>query len=81
MSERRISALPPSLPPRGLSRPCAAEYVGVGVTKFDELVSDGRMPAPRVIDTRKVWDRLEVDQYFAALPADMDSNPWDGMAA
>jgi hypothetical protein len=51
------------------------------VTKFDELVADGRMPAPRVIDTRKIWDRLEVDQYFAALPADMDHNPWDGIAA
>lgn len=78
---KRPSVLPASLPPRGLSRPLAAEYVGIGVSKFDELVADGRMPAPRVIDTRRIWDRLEIDQYFAALPADMDSNPWDGMAA
>jgi len=77
----KLSVLPVSLPPRGLSKPCAAEYVGIGVTKFDELVADGRMPAPRLIDTRKVWDRLELDQYFAALPADNGQNPWDGIAA
>ncbi|MBU3970632.1 MAG: hypothetical protein KKG54_07505 [Alphaproteobacteria bacterium] len=58
-----------------------ALLITVMVSKFDEMVADGRMPAPRVIDTRKVWDRLEVDQYFAALPADMASNPWDGIAA
>jgi hypothetical protein len=44
MSRTAVSCLPPSLPPRGLSRGQAAEYIGVGVTKFDELVNDGRMP-------------------------------------
>jgi len=33
-------------PRRGLRRPEAASYVGVSSTKFDELVEDGRMPAP-----------------------------------
>src|ERR1700722_13351945 len=31
-------------PPRGMSRDEAARYIGVGVTKFDEMVSDRRMP-------------------------------------
>ena len=33
------------LTPRGLSRVQSAVYVGVGVTKFDEMVVDGRMPS------------------------------------
>ena len=32
------------LPKRGLSRAEAAHYVGVGTSKFDEMVKDGRMP-------------------------------------
>ena len=37
---KRVSVLPTSLPPRGLNRVQAAEYIGVSPTKFDELVSD-----------------------------------------
>ncbi len=80
--------LPRSLPPRGLSRVQSAAYIGVGPTKFDEMVADGptkfdemvadgRMPKPRRIDGRVVWDRLELDEAFAALPSEADSNPWD----
>ena len=42
---RHYSVLPPSLPPRGLTRLQAAEYIGVGASKFDEMVNDGRMPS------------------------------------
>ena len=69
--------LPPSLPPRGLSRRQGAAYISVGPTKFDEMVTDGRMPKPKRIDGRTIWDRLEIDEAFAALPSDADSNPWD----
>lgn len=47
------------LPPptrRGLSRVEAAEYIGVGASKFDAMVTDGRMPKPKKIDGRRVWD-------------------------
>ena len=30
--------------PRGLRREAAADWIGVSVGKFDELVRDGRMP-------------------------------------
>lgn len=63
--------------PRGLGRVTAATYIGVSVSKFDELVADGRMPKPRRIDTRKVWDRIELDSYFTELPREQDANPWD----
>jgi len=70
---------PPSLPPRGLSRVEAAQYIGVSPSLFDEMVRDGRMPKPKPINARKVWDRLRLDQAFEALP-DVDGsgvNPWD----
>ena len=75
------SALPPSLAPRGLSRVQSAEYVGVGVTKFDELVADGRMPNPKRIDGRTVWDRMRLDEAFAALAEDAAApkNVLDGL--
>lgn len=75
------ASLPLSLAPRGLSRMHAAAYVGVGATKFDELVGDGRMPRPKRIDGRTVWDRLELDTSFEALPSADDANPWDEAAA
>lgn len=65
-----------SYPPRGLSRDDAARYVGVGATKFDEMVADGRMPRPKRIDGRVVWDRLQLDAKFTDLP-DTADNVWD----
>ena len=75
---RPVEILPLSLAPRGLSRVQSAVYVGVGSTKYDEMVADGRMPKPKRIDGRTVWDRMEIDEAFAGLPSDDDANPWDG---
>ena len=77
----RISLLPPSLPPRGLSRLQAAEYIGVGATKFDEMVADGRMPRPKRIDSRTVWDRAQLDEAFTALDDEntADRGGWENL--
>jgi hypothetical protein len=78
---RKYEALPPSLPPRGLCREASARYIGISPGKFDEMVEDGRMPSPKRIDARKVWDRTALDMAFDALPADDDAdNPWDAVA-
>jgi excisionase family DNA binding protein len=80
MIRNTVSCLPPSLASRGLSRLQAAEYVGVGVTKFDEMVADGRMPWPKRIDGRKVWDRIKLDEAFAALDDEArPKNEWDAL--
>ena len=63
--------------PRGLNRDQAASYVGVGTSKFDEMVADGRMPGPKEIDRRKVWDRRGLDAAFENLPSPDAVNPWD----
>lgn len=67
---RRNDILPASLVPRGLSRAQAAAYIGIGVTLFDEMVADGRMPRPKRINNRTVWDRWKIDAAFDALPGD-----------
>jgi predicted DNA-binding transcriptional regulator AlpA len=69
---KRPDVLPAGLPPRGLNRVEAAAYVGVSPSKFDELVKDGRMPGPKRIDARVVWDRHRLDNAFEALPDDHD---------
>ncbi|MFG1201769.1 hypothetical protein V5F29_05195 [Xanthobacter aminoxidans] len=55
----------------------AAAYIGVSTTLFDELVADGRMPKPKLINSRNVWDRLRIDAAFEALPEKLDrENPF-----
>ena len=78
----RYHALPPGLPPRGLSREAAAEYVGIGATKFDELVATARMPKPVKVDGRRIWDRRALDRAFDALGGQVASerNEWDDVA-
>lgn len=76
MTERPDSL---SYAPRGLNRDEAARYVGVGATKFDEMVSDGRMPRPKRVDGRVIWDRLRIEAAFSDLPDDTKVNPLDRM--
>ena len=66
-------------PPRGMSRDEASRYVGVGVTKFDEMVADRRMPRPKRVDGRVIWDRFQLDAAFTDLPDDKRVNPLDRM--
>lgn len=75
--EKRYAALPASLPPRGLPREIAATYIGVSPSKFDQMVADGRMPKPILVDGRRIWDRFKIDRSFDALAeVDDDSTRW-----
>lgn len=60
-------------PRRGLSCAESADYIGVSVTKFLEMVGDGRMPKAKEIDRRRVWDIRKLDAAFDALPGDEDA--------
>jgi hypothetical protein len=70
-----LATFPASLAPRGLSREHAAVYIGVSPAKFDQLVDDGRMPKPKVVDGRRIFDRHQLDIAFDALP-DTDGNAY-----
>jgi hypothetical protein len=42
------------------------------------MVADGRMPKPKRIDGRTVWDRIKLDEAFALLDEDgAAANEWD----
>lgn len=69
--------LPSGPSPRCLSREEAARYVGIGTTKFDELVADGRMPKPFRIDGRVLWDVHKLDAAVDTLSDQPAINPWD----
>ena len=60
--------LPPGVVPFLVSRETAAALIGVGTTKFDEMVRDGRMPAPREADARVLWDTDELRAACRMLP-------------
>lgn len=66
-------------PPRGMSREEAARYIGVGATKFDEMVADRRMPRPKRVDGRVIWDRYALDAAFTDLPEEKKINRLDAM--
>ena len=63
--------------PRGLGRIDAAAYIGISPSKLDQLIEDGRMPRPRRIDGRVLWDRFELDDAWERLPIDGSDNPLD----
>jgi predicted DNA-binding transcriptional regulator AlpA len=74
----RQTILPPTLPPRLISRQAAAAYVSLSPNTFDELVKVGRMPAPkRLTDRRIAWDVRELDSFvdgLASTDTDKDSD-------
>jgi hypothetical protein len=78
----RHKVLPASLPPLGLCRVQAAEFIGVSPNFFDVMVRDGRMPRPKRVNTRVIWDRRKLEAAFEELPTDEEEeannvNPWD----
>jgi hypothetical protein len=67
----RQSALPPTLPPRLITREAAAAYISVAPGTFDWMVKAGRMPpAKRLSDGRHAWDVRALDSAIDALPSD-----------
>ncbi len=64
---------------RGLSRSCAAEYVGCSPRKFDQMIREGIMPAPRLIGIKRIWDRVELDEAFEELPWEFEGNSVDAI--
>jgi len=63
--------LPPTLPPRLISRDAAAAYVGVSPNTFDKMIADGLMPKPRQLTERRLaWDVQQLDAAIDRLPVD-----------
>ena len=52
----------------GLGEPEAAAATGISASKFRVLVTQKRMPSPRRLDGRNIWDVDELRAAFKALP-------------
>jgi excisionase family DNA binding protein len=57
----------------GLSCQEAAELIGVSASLFTQMVQDGRMPGPKLINSRRVWSRVKIEKAFAELPEEEPS--------
>ena len=53
---------------RGLDENEAAVYLSLSPSFFRKLVVQGRMPRPRLVGERRIWDVEELDLAFKALP-------------
>jgi excisionase family DNA binding protein len=53
---------------RGLDESEAAIYLSLSPSFFRKLVKDRKMPRPRLIGERRIWDVEELDLAFKALP-------------
>lgn len=80
---RRLTArvdVMPTLPVVfGLGEVEAAAAIGISASKFRALVDQKRMPSPRRLDGRNIWDVDELRAAFKALPHVDDSekvNSW-----
>jgi len=41
------------------------------------MVKDGRMPPPKKVGKRTIWDRRQLDASFEDLPDRNDESDWD----
>lgn len=64
----------------GLGELEAAAAIGISASKFRVLVSEKRMPSPRRLDGRKIWDVDELRAAFKALPHDKETEESDSWA-
>ncbi len=77
--QKRAEILPYNLPPRGLDRLQSAAYIGISASLFDAMVKDGRMPKPKRINGRTIWDLRAIDRAFDKIPGGSadDAGEWD----
>ena len=81
LTQKKDRAQKPAYFRRGLNRTEAADYIGISATKFGQLVQEKRMPKPKQIDGRYVWDVYALDSAFDELDrqnaASASENPWN----
>ena len=70
MTNAISSARETSRPRRGLNLVESSLYCGIAPDLFLRMVDEGKMPKPRLIASVRVWDVVELDIYFNALPYD-----------
>jgi predicted DNA-binding transcriptional regulator AlpA len=64
----------------GLGEIEAAAAIGISASKFRSLVAEKRMPSPRRLDGRNIWDVDELRAAFKALPHEDETESQDSWA-
>jgi hypothetical protein len=66
------------VPRRGLSRSEAATYLGISVSKFDELRKANRIAPPKILDGRLIFMVERLDEFLDTLPDENqpDNDDW-----
>jgi hypothetical protein len=64
----------------GLGELEAAAAIGISASKFRMLVAEKRMPSPRRLDGRNIWDVDELRAAFKVLPHNGESEKADTWA-
>jgi|GEM_PF-2862682 len=71
--------------PYSFRREAAAAYIALSVSKFNELVTDGRLPPPFKIDGCVMWIRAELEsaiddiRYNQQISLVEEGNEWDAV--
>jgi hypothetical protein len=71
----RAEKLQNSSPVRGLRAPAAAAYLGMGTSKFLDMVSKCRLAKPMRVDGMTIWDRYDLDADIERLKTQVDERP------
>jgi predicted DNA-binding transcriptional regulator AlpA len=53
--------------PSGMNRGKAAAHVGISPGYFDKMVKEGLLPPPRILGSKNMWIRQELDDALFAL--------------
>jgi predicted DNA-binding transcriptional regulator AlpA len=65
--------------PRAMRAPAAANYVGMGRSKFLQLVKDGQAPKPKKPSKGvTIWDRADLDRWIDGMDYQPSSTPRGG---
>jgi excisionase family DNA binding protein len=70
---------PDAVTPRLIGVNDVARLLGVSLTTVERMHAAGKVPAPRRIGARNVWDRVELEEWIARPRADgkmMDRKAW-----
>lgn len=57
-----------SYPPLLMKAKQAADYLGMSASKFQELVSAGRIAPPRECGGNVLWHRSDLEEFADSLP-------------
>jgi excisionase family DNA binding protein len=73
------AAGPHAVAPRLIGVNDVARLLGVSLSTVERMHAAGKIPAPRRLGMRNVWDRVELDEWIARPRADgklMDRKAW-----